>query len=246
MVIIMKLIDCRLMEIKSFSIERGFQPTDAIFYILEGSFSLEAEGQKHIIKKGDFTSFPADMEFERHMITPLKLYNIRYEQDGTVPRGKVKIKDHNRLLSTLSYMTKLSLDPDGDQKLKDYYLGDIFMQIKTEELLESLSFDSVVNDTVAFLEHNLEKKLSISEIARSVGVSVSGLIGHFRKSIGITPMRYLSLLRIKKAETLLVTSTYPLSQIAAECGFDNAFYFSNAFKKEKGLAPTAYRKKYGI
>ena len=51
---------------------------------------------------------------------------------------------------------------------------------------------------------------------------------------------------IKKAEELLCGTSLTLSQIASECGYENAFYLSKAFKKVKGVSPKIYRQKYGI
>ena len=59
-------------------------------------------------------------------------------------------------------------------------------------------------------------------------------------------MRRLTLLRIKKAELLLSTTNATLSEIADECGFDNAFYLSSVFKKEMGISPKSYRRLYRI
>ena len=87
------------------------------------------------------------------------------------------------------------------------------------------------------MESNISKKLSINDVATTVGMSVTGLTERFKKSTGRTPMRYLSLIRLKRAEELLCTTSEQLSRIAEMCGYDNAFYFSNAFKKEKGVSP---------
>lgn len=242
----MKLIDCRLMEIKDFEIVHGFHPTNALFYITNGSFSLVVDGKELIISKGDLVSFPDNMEFERRMIEPITLYNVRYVRDGDIFRGKADVQNHTRLLTTLSYMAELSQTPDADEELMDYYLGDIFMQLKTEQALKSPLYDGIVADAVKLFERRLDRKLSIDEVAEEIGISVSGLIGHFKQTLGTTPMRYLSAMRIKKAEEMLVTSGSSIAQIAAECGFDNAFYFSNAFKKEHKICPSEYKKKYGV
>ena len=86
----------------------------------------------------------------------------------------------------------------------------------------------------------------VNDVARAVGMSVTGLTEHFKKATGCTPMRYLSLIRLKRAEELLCTTSEQLSRIAEMCGYDNAFYFSNAFKKEKGVSPRLFREKNGM
>ena len=55
-------------------------------------------------------------------------------------------------------------------------------------------------------------------------------------------MKYILSIRIRNAQALLETTDYNISNIASMVGYENAFYFSRLFKKEKGLSPAAYRK----
>jgi YesN/AraC family two-component response regulator len=55
-------------------------------------------------------------------------------------------------------------------------------------------------------------------------------------------MKYILSIRIRNAQTLLETTEYNISNIASMVGYENAFYFSRLFKKQKGLSPAAYRK----
>ena len=55
-------------------------------------------------------------------------------------------------------------------------------------------------------------------------------------------MKYILSTRIRNAQILLETTDYNISNIASMVGYENAFYFSRLFKREKGLSPAAYRK----
>ena len=55
-------------------------------------------------------------------------------------------------------------------------------------------------------------------------------------------MKYILSTRIRHAQVLLETTDYNISNIASMVGYENAFYFSRLFKKQKGLSPAAYRK----
>ena len=59
-------------------------------------------------------------------------------------------------------------------------------------------------------------------------------------------MRHLIGIRIRHAKQLLIGTAHPISEIAAAVGFENCYYFSNAFKKQTGLSPSDYRKKNSI
>lgn len=57
----------------------------------------------------------------------------------------------------------------------------------------------------------------------------------------MTPFEYTARLKIKRAEELLVNTNLAIKDISGVCGFENEYYFSNFFKKRKGVSPTKFR-----
>ena len=67
----------------------------------------------------------------------------------------------------------------------------------------------------------------------------------FKKELGMSPLEYMTSLRMKNAERLLSTvwnSGHAISEIAHMCGYENALYFSRVFRKYYGCSPTKYLK----
>lgn len=65
----------------------------------------------------------------------------------------------------------------------------------------------------------------------------------FKKEVGMSPLEYMTSLRMKNAERLLTTfwtSGYTISEIGQMCGFENALYFSRVFKKYYGCSPSKF------
>lgn len=242
-----RLIDCRRIELQDFAIKKGYQPKHALFYILSGEIEFFMEGVRCRAREGALVSFPDNVYFERKMLCPTAFYYVRYEAPAThtLPIGLVNIGDTGRLLSTLRYLLQLS-DRYGEEQLKNAFLADVFYQIEAEKFLADSAKDRIMARVQYFFEKNLSRKITLSELSEVACLSPSGLNHHFKKSTGLTPMEYLTALRLKRAEALLCHTKTPIAEIAALCGFESPYYFSNAFKKHRGETPTAYRRKYGI
>jgi len=62
-----------------------------------------------------------------------------------------------------------------------------------------------------------------------------------KKNCGVSPVEFISKLRIEYAARLLSDTSMPLHEIAWECGFENLNYFFTAFKKYYAATPRKYR-----
>lgn len=78
--------------------------------------------------------------------------------------------------------------------------------------------------------------------AQSRSMSVSWFQRNFKQIVNYTPMQYLLTIRVNNAASLLETTDYSMSEIAAIVGYDDALYFSRLFRKLKGMSPSEYRK----
>ena len=77
-------------------------------------------------------------------------------------------------------------------------------------------------------------------MCRYAGLSKSTLLRAFTKSKGITPYRYLEIIRINEAKKLLSEGN-PLADIAIRTGFSDQSHFTNYFSQFIGIAPGTYR-----
>ncbi len=113
----------------------------------------------------------------------------------------------------------------------------------TEEEQEVLGgLPDAVAEGKRFMERNFMKKISVKEIAERGCVSPVYFERMFKKTVGHTPIRYLTKLRLQYAKELIQNTEKTLSSIANEVGFENVYYFSRVFKKIEGICPTEYRK----
>lgn len=103
--------------------------------------------------------------------------------------------------------------------------------------------DAPIKLAVDFINGNYTKKLTLDEIAAVAGFSKPYFASRFKKSIGMTVVEYINLVRCRKAKKLLEQKELPIQQIANQCGFENTSYFSKTFRETMGMLPSAVRKK---
>lgn len=109
---------------------------------------------------------------------------------------------------------------------KDYY--------KSSHLFSSI---------VAFISDNYsDPNLSVGAIAKFANTSETHLRRIFKAHINITPVQYITFIRLENAKQMLLNSNYSIEEISKSIGITDTYYFSRLFKKEIGISPSAYRK----
>ncbi len=98
---------------------------------------------------------------------------------------------------------------------------------------------------LAYLESNLDNgDVSSEDIASALHISRSVLFDKCRALLGKAPTEYLRDLRFGKAAEMIAEGSLTISEIAYRTGFNDAHYFSKAFKKRFGVTPSEYRKSF--
>ena len=113
---------------------------------------------------------------------------------------------------------------------------------KPELRPESTVLNQRVQIVIDFMDANLQRKISLSDMARAANLSPSHLSHLFKTQTGLSPGEYLRRLRMKKARHLLATSLLSVKEIMALAGYNNKSHFLRHFKRSFGLAPSEYRK----
>jgi AraC family transcriptional regulator, arabinose operon regulatory protein len=101
--------------------------------------------------------------------------------------------------------------------------------------------DPRVVEAIEYLSHNLQRRVSVGELAQAVHLSPSRLAHLFSRETGTTPRRYAERQRLGRAQQLLEVTLLPVNEVARQAGFDDQFYFAARFKKLTGRTPSAFR-----
>jgi transcriptional regulator GlxA family with amidase domain len=97
---------------------------------------------------------------------------------------------------------------------------------------------------LAWLEDNCGQDLTLARMAARAGMSTRTLNRRFREQTGTTPLRWLHRARVRRAQYLLETTTYPVERIAAQTGFGSPTAFREQFRRVVGTSPQAYRRAF--
>jgi len=84
-------------------------------------------------------------------------------------------------------------------------------------------------------------RLSLSELARQVGMSKHRLSHRFREVLGVTFRDYLLKVRLERAKVLLAEGHRSITEVAQDVGFGDLPRFDKMFKRYTGFTPSAYR-----
>ena len=110
------------------------------------------------------------------------------------------------------------------------------------ERSDSGSANYYVRKAVDFIRSNYYNPIRVTDVADYVCVNRSYLYTLFEKTLGESPQKYLSSLRLSRASDLLKITDLPIESIAISCGYSDPLVFSRAFRLEKGISPSGYRK----
>ncbi|MDB5276557.1 MAG: AraC family transcriptional regulator [Ferruginibacter sp.] len=140
------------------------------------------------------------------------------------------------------------------------YIGDAakiegsLLRIKLLELLFCLAstdtqmLDLLLNlkksyrpNITTVVEDNLLNPLSINQLARLCGRSLSSFRRDFISTYNMPPSQWIRERRLRKAKEFLVTTRMTVTDICYTLGFENIAHFSRLFKSEFGHSPSEYR-----
>lgn len=100
--------------------------------------------------------------------------------------------------------------------------------------------ESQIEEAKAFFSNNYFEKINIAEYATKHTMSGFQFIRAFKAQTGLTPISYITLLRLNQAKKLIIQNT-PIVEVALDCGFYDQSHFTNNFTKFFGISPLVYK-----
>ena len=102
---------------------------------------------------------------------------------------------------------------------------------------------SVISQVATHIrDHFSDPELSISAIAEAFDMPTARLSLAFKEAMKMSPLEYLTLLRVERSKELLRATELSIKDIAAEVGYYDASSFIRRFKQMTGVTPLQYRR----
>ena len=211
-------------------------------FLIDGKMSYFVDGEKYDMVSGDIVYIPAGSMRQRDICEGCNDYvSINFHS-----RERLALKHHipsgitEEIKLLLAYFDSEHKRPTviNPQKL-NHLLEAMIMQISDNILTSSKT--PLSTQIANYLIRHYNSHISLEELSKETYFSVAYCESEFKKAYGKSIINYLIDLRLSEAKNLLGETSLPCSVISDMVGFDDANYFSRAFKKRIGISPLQYR-----
>jgi LacI family transcriptional regulator len=106
--------------------------------------------------------------------------------------------------------------------------------------------DPDVAKALSVIHEHADRPLTVAQILRKVPVFQHRLERKFRQHVGRRMTQEIRRVHVERAKRLLVSTELQMPAVAQRSGFGSASKLSTAFKRETGMTPTAFRRRYAL
>ncbi|MCQ2417857.1 MAG: AraC family transcriptional regulator [Oscillospiraceae bacterium] len=225
-------------------------------HFVRTSFSKEYERYADI-RNGDmeqvrknFSSIKKNYLEGKGILSENHLRNIRYHiiiATAMIARSCIEGGMPHDTAYTLSDIYILRADKCESEEALLELLGEMQLDFaeRMQILKKDISYSFHVRRCVEYINHHLNHKLTVTELAEQTGLSDAYLSRLFKKETGCTITEYVHGAKIGAAQNLLQYSQLHFSEIALALGFSSQSAFITLFRKVTGFTPKQYRDRLG-
>lgn len=101
---------------------------------------------------------------------------------------------------------------------------------------------SPVSPAVEYVKRHYAEEFDVTMLSEMCYLCESQFLSLFKRTVGMSPIKYKNYLRMEQAKILLLEGRYREAEIAAMLGFKNLNYFCKVFKAHVGISPSKYHR----
>jgi len=239
-----------------------------IIFITQGQIQLTVNHQEQTVSEGNLILLS---RYENHSVQILskeyKRYILRLDPFADQRENKIytllsnrpsgfhhilSVADQAAVFETLfdRIVAECHNDQIFSEEMKQLLINELLIMIyrlipEATAVLDAEGIETVFDIQRRF-ERYFSEPYSLEGLAKEYNISPSSLSHRFKKITGSSVMDYLLSCRLASAKNDLTKSNLRISEIVERCGFSDNSNFSRTFKKQNGLSPSQFRKKYKL
>ena len=206
-------------------------------------FSLEEENKDKINKLAmDFIYELVNRQIPGEMLVPLKDKEFCVFYRSTEKKMDERIKRINNSIGDfLGVRFKITHSSRRKaENLKDWFDRAYVQQYEIN--IDENSGKALIQKSIEYMQEHFRESLTLTDISRTVGLSVSYFSYLFKQETGKNYIEYLNEIRLLATMKDLMNTDEKVVVVAQKNGFQNLEYFSRYFKKQTGESPARWRK----
>ena len=219
-----------------------------LLYFLHGNAQISLGERSLYATFSDALVYPPGERHTEHLQINHRqeIYCLQVRVAGIRLDGALHIQDrHQQIKLLLDALFSEYESPDRDARVTDSLLRALCTLLARNRFLGDAPVHPV-DYCMMYMRHNLAQEVTIDQLAELIHVSRSYLNKLFARHAGVTPMQYLTNIRIDAAKSLLMTTHRRVADIAADVGFNSPKYFCQIFHRQTGLSPREFRRAEGL
>ena len=233
---------------QNYRVERDRYDSILALCVIDGSMILEQNGHTFVANEGELLL--VDCYVPHKYYTDSHATTVWVHFDGADSRSWFRelTKRSQVLRADIECIDLISAIIEGIKtSVNEYRLSNLIYSLLctlscTEAPQGVDATDACIKDAREFVQKNMDRELSVAEIAASVHFSAPYFSKIFKEATGFSPYDYLTNVRIEQAKKLLIQTSFPISLIACRVGFQSTENFIYCFKKRTGISPLKFRK----
>ena len=175
--------------------------------------------------------------------------SVMMEAEIKIKKGDASVKAMDvspvdaTMLDAVVRLVRLLDAPDEIQVLAPLIIREIVYRLLRGEQGARLGHLMTAGDTgriskaVGHLREHFHEPLRIENIARELGMSVSGFHHHFKSVTAMSPLQFQKQIRLQEARRLMLGEDLDAASAGFRVGYEDPSYFSRDYKKQFGAPP---------
>ena len=204
------------------------------------------DGTICVVKENDIVYLPKGASYTVSATAPGHVWCINFQclDEEAFSPFAMTLSNPEKVLSAYKSAEKAWRTVQGNREYK--VLSELYKILHELGQMQALPYlpeskHELIQPAIDYIHKHYAKELINAQyLAELCGISYDYLRQLFERFYGLTPIKYINELKLKRAKELLSSGMYSVSEAAYNSGFSDLSHFSRFFKANVGVLPSEY------